>query len=79
MGGPDASRKAWKGSDAGDVGDEEVDAVAVEVAAGTVVVLRRSGVSVPGEDLGVGQWYAFAYARSTRGTVELDARIPPPR
>jgi len=39
--------------DAGDVGGEEVDAVAVEVAAGAVVVLGGAGVGVPGEDLGV--------------------------
>ena len=37
--------------DAGDVGGEEVDAVAVEVAAGAVVVLGRAWVGVPGEDL----------------------------
>ena len=40
-------------SDAGDVGGEEVDAVAVEVAAGSVVVLGGAGVGVPGEDLRV--------------------------
>jgi hypothetical protein len=38
-------------SDASDVGGEEVDAVAVEVAAGAVVVLGVAGVGVPGEDL----------------------------
>jgi hypothetical protein len=36
----------------GDVGGEEVDAVAVEVAAGTVVVLGSAGIGVPGQDLG---------------------------
>lgn len=40
-------------SDAGDVGGEEVHAVAVEVAAGAVVVLGGSGVGMPGEDLGI--------------------------
>jgi hypothetical protein len=34
-------------SHAGDVGGEEVDAVAVEVAAGAVVVLGGAGVGVP--------------------------------
>ena len=42
-------------SDAGDVGGEEVDAVSVEVAAGTVVVLCGSWVGVAGEDLCVAQ------------------------
>ena len=37
--------------DAGDVGGEQVDAVAVEVAAGAVVVLGGAWVGVPGEDL----------------------------
>jgi len=39
--------------DAGDVGGQEVDAVSVKVAAGTVVVLGRAWVGVTGEDLGV--------------------------
>ncbi len=39
--------------DAGDVGGEEVDAVAIAVAAGPVVVLGGAGVGVPGEDLRV--------------------------
>ncbi len=43
---------------AGDVGGEEVDAVAVEVAAGAVVVLGGAGVGVSGEDLGVAERYA---------------------
>ena len=43
------------GSDAGDVGGEEVDAVSVEVASGAVVVLGGSGVGVAGQDLGVAQ------------------------
>jgi hypothetical protein len=33
----------------GDVGGEEVDAMAVEVATGAVVVLGGAGVGVPGE------------------------------
>ena len=40
-------------SDAGDVGGEEVDGVAVEVAAGAVVVLGGPWVGVAGQDLGV--------------------------
>ncbi|MCU1634840.1 MAG: hypothetical protein JWQ68_79, partial [Cryobacterium sp.] len=42
-------------SDAGDVGGEEVDAVPVEVAAGSVVVLGGAGVGVAGEDLCVAE------------------------
>ena len=45
-------------SDAGDVGGEEVDAVAVEVSAGAVVVLGGSWVGVAGEDLGIAEWDA---------------------
>src|SRR3954452_15023231 len=45
-------------SHAGDVGGEEVDAVAVEVAAGAVVVFGGTRVGVPGEDLGVAKGYA---------------------
>ena len=37
----------------GDVGGQEVDAVAVEVAAGAVVVLGSARVGVPGQDLRV--------------------------
>jgi hypothetical protein len=50
----------WIGrwSDAGDVGGEEVDAVAVEVAAGSVVVLGGPRVGVTGEDLCVAEWYS---------------------
>ena len=44
--------------DTGDVGGEEVDAVAVEVAAGAVVVLGGAGVCMAGEDLGVAEWHA---------------------
>ena len=40
------------GSDAGDVGGEEVDAVPVEVAAGTVILLGGSWIGVPGHVLG---------------------------
>ena len=39
--------------DPGDVGGEEVDSVAVEVPAGSVVVFGGSGVGMPGQDLGV--------------------------
>ena len=41
--------------DAGDVGGEEVDSVAVEVSAGAVVVLGGSGVGMAREDLGVAE------------------------
>lgn len=44
-----------RGSDAGDIGGEEVDAVSVEVAAGPVVVLGGAWVGVAGQDLGVPQ------------------------
>ena len=40
-------------SDAGDVGGEEVDSVAVEVPAGAVVAFGGPWVGVPGKDLGV--------------------------
>ena len=43
---------------AGDVGSEEVDAVTVEVAAGSVAVLGGTGVGVAGEDPGVAEWDA---------------------
>jgi hypothetical protein len=52
------SRRAPRRSYAGDVGGEEVDAVAVEVAAGAVVVLGGPWVGVPGEDLCVAERYA---------------------
>ena len=57
--GPSASQWAEStlgpalGSDAGDVGGEEVDSVSVEVAPGSVVVLGGSRVGVPSQDLGV--------------------------
>ena len=44
-----------EGSRAGDVGGEEVDAVAVKVAARAVVVLGGARIGVPGQDLGVTQ------------------------
>jgi hypothetical protein len=44
-----------RGLDAGHVGGEEADAVAVKVAAVAVVVLGRSGVGVPGKDLGIAE------------------------
>jgi hypothetical protein len=43
------SRRDGRRSDAGDIGGEEVDAVAVEVASRTVVVLGGAGVGVPGQ------------------------------
>jgi hypothetical protein len=46
-------RRLVGGSEAGDVGGQEVDAVSVEVAAGSVVVFGGAGVGVPGQDLGV--------------------------
>src|SRR6478672_8000391 len=59
---PTGPRPIWaagvallEASDAGDVGGEEVNAVAVEVAAGAVVVLGGSRVGVPGENLRVAQ------------------------
>jgi len=54
------SCKGWDayGSDSRDVGGQEVDAVAVEVAAGTVVVLGSPWVGVPGQDLGVAEGHA---------------------
>ena len=45
-------------SHSGDVGGEEVDAVAVEVAAGAIVVLCGAWVGVSGEDLRVTQGHA---------------------
>jgi hypothetical protein len=56
--GPEQSRC----SDAGDVGGEEVHAVAVEVAAGAVVVLGGAGVGVAGQDLGVAKRHAASRA-----------------
>jgi hypothetical protein len=45
-------------SHAGDVGGEELDAMAVQVASGSVVVLGGAGVGVPGQDLSVSKWDA---------------------
>jgi len=45
-------------SPARDVGGEEVNAVAVAVAAGAVVVLGGAGVGMPGQDLGIAQRHA---------------------
>jgi hypothetical protein len=61
LGGVDASRTTpWSiWLYAGDIGGEEVDAVAVEVAAGAVVVLRGAWVGVPGPAKGLprrGRW-----------------------
>jgi hypothetical protein len=52
----DRTRSKTRGrSDACDIGREEVDAVAVEVATGAVIVLGGPWVGVSGEDLGVAQ------------------------
>src|SRR4051794_28936451 len=48
-------RRAWWSSNTGDVGVEEVDAVAVEVAVGAVVVLGGAWAGVSGEDLTVAE------------------------
>ena len=59
LGGKDAALALvgtfWRLLHAGDVGGEEVDAVAVEVATCAVVVLGGTRVGVPGEDLGVAE------------------------
>jgi hypothetical protein len=47
-----------------DVDGEEVDAVAVEVAAGAVIVLGGAGVGVTSEDLGVAEGNAGEPPRS---------------
>jgi hypothetical protein len=62
----------WIGrrSDAGDVGGEEVDAVAVEVASGSVVVLGGAGVGVTGEDLGVPERYPGVEGVRDRGVAK---------
>ena len=49
-------------SHARDVGGEELNAVAVEVAAGAVVVLGGAGVGMPGQDLGIAQRHAASRA-----------------
>ncbi len=43
---------------AGDVCSQEADPVAIQVAAGAVVVLCRAGASVPGQDLSISERYA---------------------
>jgi hypothetical protein len=70
VGGADASRPRIERSDAGDVGGEEVDAVAVEVSAGAVVVLGGPWVGVAGEDLGVAQWDAGVEGVGDRGVPQ---------
>jgi len=45
-------------SDPGDVGGEEVDAVAVQVSAGAVVVLGGAWVRLAREDLRIAEWNA---------------------
>lgn len=56
--------------DAGDVGGEEVDAVAVQVSAGAFVVLGGSPVGVSGEDLGIAQQHAGVEGVSDTGMPE---------
>ena len=62
-----SGRKRLNPLDAGDVGGEEVDAVAVDVASGAVVVLGGPRVSVPGEDLGVAERDAGVEGVGDRG------------
>ena len=57
------------GLDASDVGGQEVDAVAVQVAAGAVVVLGRARIRMPGEDLGVAERDAGVQGVGDRGVA----------
>jgi hypothetical protein len=52
------SGRIGRRSDASDVGGKEVDAVTVQVAAGSVVVLGGAGIGVTGQDLGVSERYS---------------------
>ena len=54
---------------AGDVGGEELDAVAVEVAACPVVVLGGLGVGVAGQDLRVAERHAGVECVGDRGVA----------
>src|SRR3954467_14933104 len=56
--------------DAGDVGGEEVDAVAVQVATGAVVVLGSPGVGMAGQDLNVAKRNAGIEGVRDRGMTE---------
>ena len=47
-----------------------MDSVAVEVAAGAVVVLGGPGVGMAGEDLGVAEWHAGVEGVGDRGMAE---------
>ena len=58
------------GLDAGDVGGEEVDSVAVEVAPCAVVVLGGPGVGMAGEDLGVAERHAGVEGVGDRRVTE---------
>ena len=49
---------------------EEVDAVAVEVAAGAVVVLGGPWVGVTGVDLGIAEWDAGVECVGDRGVPQ---------
>ena len=65
------------GSDAGDVGGEEVDAVPVEVASGAVVVLGGARVGVPSQDLRVPQRHAGVEGVGDRGVPQrVRADVP---
>jgi hypothetical protein len=74
VGGRDAAKVtvhvSGRSSHAGDVGGEEVDAVAVEVAAGAVVVLGGAGVGVAGEYLRVAQRHAGVEGVGDRGVPQ---------
>jgi hypothetical protein len=67
--------------DPGDVGCEEVDAVAVEVAAGAVAVLGGAWVGISGEDLSVAQRISPSRRRRQRmtriGNVEWQSDASP--
>jgi hypothetical protein len=59
-------------SDADDVGGEEVDAVAVEVAVDAVVMLGGTGVGVSGEDLRVSEFCECFPSRSSSSLTRAD-------
>ena len=62
--------RASGGLDPGYLGGEEVDAVAVKVAAGSVVVLGGAWVGMAGEDLGVAEWDAGVEGVGDRGVPQ---------
>jgi hypothetical protein len=59
-----------RGSDASDVGGQEVEAVSVKVASGTVVALGGPGVGVAGEGLRVTEWNAAVEGVGDRGSTQ---------